>query len=136
MKTRETPIEMAGMEEARLRLDQWRATHRRRAPLPEELWAMAAQLARRHGIQPTAHALGLEYSKLKRLSQPSKDEPKPVPTLPQPTFLELMAPVAAAESMCRIELEGRAGLKLTIELPASSNALVMELCRELRGSSR
>jgi len=136
MKTRETPIEMAGMEQARLRLDDWRATHRHRAPLSEELWAMAAQLARRHGIQPTAHALGLEYGKLKRLSQPSKDEPKPVPTLPPPTFVELMAPVGPAEPTCRIELEGRGGSKLKIELPASANALVMELCRELCGSSR
>jgi hypothetical protein len=123
------------MERARRRVERWRETRAAGMSMPENLWAIAAQLARRHGIYPTARVLGLEYNKLKRLSQQSNEAPKSTLLLPPPTFVELMAP--AAEAACRIELEGRAGSKLKIELPASSSAvLVMELCRVVCGSSR
>lgn len=137
MRTRRAPIALVGMERARRRLERWRATRVAGSPLPEKLWAVAVQLARRHGVCPTARALGLEYNKLKRLSQRTNETAKPTPSLPQPTFVELMAPVVAAEPACRIELEGGAGSKLKIELPASaSTALVMELCRVMCGSGR
>jgi hypothetical protein len=137
MRTIEAPIALTGMEQARRRLEGWRATRVAGSPLPEKLWAMAAQLARRHGIYPTSRALGLEYNKLKRLSQQTNEAPKATPSLPRPAFVEVMAPVGAAEPACRIELEGQAGAKLKIELPASSSAaLVMELCRVVCGSTR
>jgi hypothetical protein len=135
MRTRQAPIALVGMERARRRVERWRETRAAGMSMPENLWAIAAQLARRHGIYPTARVLGLEYNKLKRLSQQSNEAPKSPLSLPPPTFVELMAP--AAEAVCRIELEGRAGSKLKIELPASSSAvLVMELCRVVCGSSR
>jgi len=137
MTTKETAIALTGMEQARRRLERWRATRIAGSPLPEKLWAMAVQLARRHGVYLTSRALGLEYNKLKRLWQRTNEAPKSTRSLPQPSFVELRVPVAAAEAACRIELEGRAGAKLKIELPASSSAaLVMDLCRVVCGSSR
>lgn len=136
MTKRETPIALAGMDQARRRLERWRATRVAGAAMPEELWAMAVQLAQRHGIHPTSRTLGLEYNKLKRLAQRTTGAPK-APPLPQPTFVELMAPMAAAEPACRIEFEGQAGAKLRVELPASASAaLVMELCQVVCGSRR
>ena len=110
MTTRETPIALAGMEQARRRLERWRARRIAGSPLPEKLWAMAGHMARRHGVYLTARALGLEYNKLKRLSQRTNAAPKSAPSLPQPSFVELMAPVAAAEPACRIELDGLIGV--------------------------
>jgi hypothetical protein len=138
MRTRRAAIALVGMERARRRVERWRERRAAGMSMPESLWAMAAQLARRHGIYPTARVLGLEYNKLKRLSQPSNNSneaAKSTRSVPPPTFVELMAP--AAEPACRIELEGQAGSKLKIELPASASAaLVMELCRVMCGGSR
>src|SRR5437667_9690677 len=44
----------------------WRSTRAHRSPIPEPLWALAVQLARRHGIFATARALRLDYTRLIR----------------------------------------------------------------------
>jgi hypothetical protein len=51
------------------RLQRWRSLHTGRLPIPERLWAAAAELAREHGIYPTAKALHLEYGKLKQRAE-------------------------------------------------------------------
>ena len=49
---------------------EWRSSHPRRSPLPEEFWAAAVQLARKHGLYRTARALPIDYANLrKRLNQ-------------------------------------------------------------------
>ena len=48
------------------RFQRWRRSHTGRLPIPEPLWAAAAELAREHGVFPTAKALHLEYGKLKQ----------------------------------------------------------------------
>ena len=105
--------------------------------LPQKLWAMAVQLGQRHGVYSTSRALGLEYNKLKRLSQGSGEATKPRRSRSQPTFVELMAPRPGAEAVCRIELEGQAGAKLKIEVPINASAaLLSELCQIVCGSRR
>ena len=47
------------------RFERWRSAHTGRLPIPERLWSAAAELARKHGVFPTAKALHLEYGKLK-----------------------------------------------------------------------
>ena len=54
------------MRKVYLRLKRWRSSHARRVPIPESLWTAAGELARAHGINPTAKALHLEYGKLKQ----------------------------------------------------------------------
>lgn len=126
MSTRTTAIVSNGMERTRRRLERWRETRAAGMPMPEELWAAAAKIARRHGVYPTARALGLEYNKLKRLAQPSGRAQK---GLPAPTFVELIAAQPAGGSECRIEMEGPRGGRLKIELPKASEELVVGLCR-------
>ena len=137
MSRKQTTTVLAGMERARRRLESWRASRVAGTALPQPLWAMAVQLAQRHGVYPTSLTLGLEYNKLKRLSQGSGEAAKPTRSVPQPTFVELMAPLSRTEAACRIELEGQAGAKLKIEVPVSASAaLLSELCQIVCGSRR
>ena len=133
MSARNTPIIPIGMKETRRRLERWRATRAAGLPMPEKLWAAAAKLAQRHGVYPTARALGLEYNKLKRLSQsvgPIQKAP------PSPAFVELVAPQPVGLSECRIELEGPRGGRLKIEVPAMvSEDLIVGLSRVVWGDA-
>ena len=63
----EIPDISPNMRKVYLRLRRWRSSHARRVPIPEPLWAAAGELAREHGINPTAKALHLEYGKLQTL---------------------------------------------------------------------
>jgi hypothetical protein len=65
----EIPINPPDMRKVYLRLKRWRSSHTRRVPVPEPLWAAAGELARAHGINPTAKALHLEYGKLKQRAE-------------------------------------------------------------------
>jgi hypothetical protein len=103
----ETPLEIpVGMRRVCRRFEAWRNGHQGRLPIPEALWAAAAEVAREHGVFRTAKVLHLEYSKLRRMAGSTAAAPgAPAPT---PTFLELVPqPVSPAE--CLIELEGPRG---------------------------
>jgi hypothetical protein len=78
--------------ELRARLEEWRTSHPRRTPLPEEMWAAAVELARRHGLYRT----GLNMA-------------APSATLARPEFLEvLVAPAQAGACLevLRVPLMG------------------------------
>jgi hypothetical protein len=53
------------IEEVQSRFEQWRQARQGKAPIPDELWAAAAAVASRDGINRTA-ALHLHGGKLKR----------------------------------------------------------------------
>lgn len=94
---------------ARRQLDRWRRQHRPHTRLPEELWRKAVTLARRHGLNRTADALGLKYYSLKkRLEAPvvgvSKAQEAPC------EFVEFLpSPTAASGLACTIELDDGRG---------------------------
>ena len=54
------------IEEVQSRFEQWRQARQGKAPIPDELWAAAAAVASRDGINRTAAALHLDVGKLKR----------------------------------------------------------------------
>jgi len=58
----EIPVLPPDMRKVCLRLKRWRSSHARRVPIQESLWAAAGELARAHGINPTAKALHLELN--------------------------------------------------------------------------
>jgi hypothetical protein len=100
----------AGMKRVCRRFERWRNGHKARLPIPEGLWASAAQAAREHGVFRTAKVLRLEYGKLKRMvstppSLKATASQTPVPT----TFLEMLPLQAAGLAECLIELEGPRG---------------------------
>ena len=63
------PVVSPDMRKVYLRLKRWRSSHARRVPFPESLWAAAGELARAHGINPSAEAPRLEYGKLKQRAE-------------------------------------------------------------------
>lgn len=111
---RPTPAVPTDLQELSGRFEDWRRTRRGKLPIPEPLWAAAAELARSHGVCQTAQVLRLEYKKLKQLTGGRAGD-KPVRRRRAPAraiFMELAPPPAPAE--CVIELEGPRG-KLRIQ---------------------
>ncbi len=140
------------------RFERWRSLHtgRYRLPIPEPLWAGAAELARVHGVFRIARALHLEYGKLKELAgavgpatkKPADKTPAAFPrtqagrhsqtavlsrtrSRPRPpAFVELIAPSPGTSLECRVELEGRRG-KMRIEFKGIATAELVALGRAL-----
>ncbi len=138
------------------RFERWRSAHTGRLPIPERLWTAAAELAREHGIFPTAKALRLEYGKLKqqveaagpavkgrvakapvalrqaqggersRTAVPRRARSRPAP----PAFVELLAPRPGSFPAGVVELEGPRG-RMRIELKGIATAELVALSRVL-----
>jgi hypothetical protein len=111
-------------------------------PIPDSLWAAAGELARAHGINPTAKALHLEYGKLKqraegaapavkrRVAKAPAGAPRRTRRTAPPTFLELMAPSAGDFPGAVVELEGPRG-RMRIELKGVAREELLALSRAL-----
>ena len=150
----EIPDIPPNMQKVYRRLRRWRSTHTGRLPIPESLWAAAAELARAHGINPTAKALHLEYGKLKQwVEAASAVAKRPVSKAPvalrqaqggkrrqttfprrarsaPPTFVELMAPSPGSFPGAVVELEGPRG-RMRIEIKGVAPAELVALSRAL-----
>ena len=126
--------DLSGIEQLRRQVERWRGTRRRGQAMPERLWAAAGKLAQRHGVWPTARALGLTYAKLKHWAR-AGEQPRQVRN--SAAFMELIAPaLPGLGAGCRIELEGPAGVRLKMEVPvASCAAVVQELWQVVRGTA-
>jgi hypothetical protein len=108
----------AGLKEAQERFDEWRSLQSGRRPLPESLWAQAAELASQHGVFRAAHVLRLDYNKLKGRTRAAAPASKPT-VARQPAFVELIASSAARPCECIIEVEGPRG-RMRIEWKGST----------------
>jgi hypothetical protein len=119
--------QVATVEEVGTRLEEWRQRRQhKRTAIPDELWSAATEVARRDGLGRTAAALRLDYGKLKRLMMAAEGVEKKSAS---PSFMELIAPDAAALAQCAIEMEGRRA-RIRIELKASA-ADVLSFSRSL-----
>jgi hypothetical protein len=123
------------------RFERWRSAHTGRLPIPERLWTAAAELAREHGVFPTAKALHLEYGKLKdraeALGQEKKVGRKMRSAIPRhavstaaPTFMELITPRSGSAASAVVELEGPRG-RMKIELKGITTTELVALSRAL-----
>ena len=113
--------QVATVAEVGTRLEEWRERRRhKRTAIPDELRAAAIEVARRDGLGRTAAALRLDYGKLKRLMMAADGPEKKSAS---PSFMELIAPDAAAVAQCAIEMEGRRA-RIRIELKASAADVV------------
>ena len=106
------------MEQVRYRFERWRTSRPQFTPIPQELWALAVEVAREHGVNATAHVLHLNHTALKKRVQAAGGSVRL--RRPRATFVELPAP-SSSLSPCTIELENEHGAKLKIYLanPAS-----------------
>ena len=88
------------------RFEEWRSAQPARSRLPESMWAAAAEMAQRHGVQRTTKALRLDYTRLKkRLPTAVSGQTRSAP----PDFLELLASSASSVAECVVEVESSRG---------------------------
>lgn len=118
------------LEHARRRMTRWRQSRSSGAPIPEPLWALAASLAREHGVSRTARVLALDYYKLARLARgslPGMGAGAPA------VFVEMVAPAPLRDTVsCHIQIEGARGRRMTIEVAAAASVEILrELSRQL-----
>ena len=117
------------LEQLRRRFEEFRNAQSVRSRLPESLWAAAAELARRHGVNPTARALRLDYTGLRKRVE-KLDRPKQEHEVAAaPTFMEFVAPGAKAVTNCTVEVESAQGGKLRLELKAVATTELASLIR-------
>ena len=116
MSTRQPAGVPVARSALRRQLDHWRQGQPRRKRLPQELWEKAVALAREHGINKTAHTLGLKYNSLKKHLEgaaPAAGSPGRA----KPDFLELLSGGLTSSSLeCTIEWEDGRGEKMRMHV--------------------
>jgi len=106
------------IESLRQRFERWRRNRRQRSPIPEELWAAAAELGRRFGVAKTARVLRLDYYSLKDRLEGDRQGSRE--TSARPAFVEVVPQLTAAVSECTMELENPSGARMRIHIKGTA----------------
>ena len=101
------PVEI---QEAQQQFGNWRGERKRGERIPENLWVTAVALAKEHGVWPTARALHLDHSRLKRRVRSGEEE-----DVKSGAFVEVISQVAM-HCACIVEMEDERGARMRIEL--------------------
>jgi len=133
MSTKPPAKRAPALSAARRPFDQWRRRHRKYARLPQELWQQAVALARQHGLNPTARALGLNYYSLqKHLAKPACEAV--IPAKAEPDFIEFLPGVMTPGSLeCTIEWADEGGSTVRMHIQGAKVAELTSLARVFRG---
>lgn len=120
------PLEDASREFAR-----WRRRRRRGTRIPVDLWALAVEAAREHGVSRTSLSLGLDYYALKqRLEEPPAAKER------EAAFVEMPLVALPTPAACVLEFESAGGSRLRIELREGAASEVETVVRALRETGR
>ena len=138
----ETALYRDDAEQVRRRFADWRSAHAVRSRLPEELWAAAAELVERDGIDATARALEVDKPSLRKWTDRLRPRPQAKRRRGQPkrrsssapAFMELLAATPGTLTSCLVEVESPHGGKLRLELKAIATAELAGLIRAFGGS--
>ena len=141
----ETASHREDVEQLRFRFVEFRKAHAVRSRLPEELWAAAAKLARRDGVEATAGVLDVDRPSLRkwtdRFEPRTQAQQRKAPVQRRaskrvtvaPAFVELLAGTTTSlhsrETSCLVEVESPKGGKLRLELKAIRSGELAELIR-------
>ncbi len=121
-----------GLEKTQRRIARWRETRPYRgAAMPAALWAAAVALARQHGLYTTARTLRIDYGSLKKRLDAARTG-----RVPSPAFVELPAARPTGLGPCVIDLEGRRGGRMRIEVTGVTMADLVTLTRVAWGRAR
>src|SRR5437867_13409984 len=104
----------AAIQEAQLEFENWRRGRKRGERIPGNLWAAAVELAKEHGVWPTARALHLDHSRLKRHVRNGEEE-----EVKSGAFVEVI-PQGAMLCACIVEMEDARGARMRIELKGTA----------------
>ena len=130
-RSRDLPV---ALRAARRQLDRWRSQHRPHTRLPEELWRKATALARRHGLNRTATALGLKYDSLKKRVETRGVDPSRAEET-SCEFVEFLAgPMDARSCECTIELDDGSGTTVRIHVKGVRMADLASFASALRST--
>ena len=143
--THEAASNREDVEHLRRRFEEFRRTHPVRSRLPEELWAAAAKLARRDGIEAASLALDVDRPSLQKWTNRFEPRTEAKPRKPRrqrqprrepaaPAFVELLARNTGATASCLVEVESPRGAKLRLELKAIPTGDLAELIRTFAAS--
>ena len=133
MRTRQPAILPLALSAVRRQFDQWRSRHRKHTRLPKELWRQAAALAREHGLNKTARALGLDYYSLKKHLEEMTTE-ELIPAKAESDFIELLGGAMTAGSMeCTIEWSDGGGSTLRMHIKGAGLSELASLAGVFRG---
>ena len=124
----------ADLERTRRRFERWRGTRKKRAPIPDRLWAAAVKMAERHGINRTARVVRVNYYALKKRVDEENLLSAKSPGEAAAAFLELAAPVPASSGQCTLELEDVAGAKMRVHLQGVEARDLPALVRSFRST--
>ena len=122
MRTRTTHDLPAQLDRTRRRFEHWRQTRLGCSRIPAGLWASAVKAAGRHGLHPTAQALGLDYNSLKRHVEAAASlSDRPASGYESEgraatTFVELAPGACGGAAECMLEMENPSGAKMRIHL--------------------
>ena len=103
----------------------WRRQRQAGGRIPQSLWALAVRLVDTHGIRRTAEVLGVDYNRLKKLTEAAASKPQPSG---HPTFVELPSPVVVGKQ-CLFELLNGAGASMRVQLVGYDRADIETLAR-------
>jgi len=133
MSTRQPTNIPIALSRTRSQLDRWRSRHRKRTRLPKELWRQAAALAREHGLNKTARALGLDYYSLKKHLEEMTNE-KVIPARAEPDFIELLGGAMTPGGVeCTIEWADGGGSTLRMHIKGAGLSELASLAGVFRG---
>jgi hypothetical protein len=130
------------LEEVETRFEAWRNAGKRRRPIPEKLWRLAAELSPSYPASRISRVLRLNYYGLKRRVE-NANAPRPAvrkePSAPgKPVFVELGVPASfpAACRECAIETKSVDGSETKIVFRGESCPDPIEICRILWRNDR
>ena len=120
------------LEQLKRRFEEFRSLRPTRGRLPHTLWKEAAAVAKRYGLNPTAQALRLDYTRLKKHAAAKGDTVRRKQEIgPGPKFVELMGRVPGATTACQIEVESGRGAKVRIEVKGIATSELANLIQRL-----
>ena len=106
----------APLARAEKRFEKWRK-NRTKPRIPDQLWDLAAKLARKYGVNRTATPLHLDYYDLKRRAEALPAGGKQSKTAA--SFIEVIPSPGNPSSACLVEIEDPRGPKMRIHLKAA-----------------
>jgi hypothetical protein len=112
-------------------LSAWRQRRKHREPIPEPLWRAMVRLARRYGLSRVAQVLRVNYTGLKHHLVASSAPQAPRSDAIAAEFVEVPMTACPGGPHWIIELEDRAGSKLTLRLAQSDSAAALALAQGL-----
>jgi hypothetical protein len=92
-----------------LQFEAWRRERQRGQRILESLWLTAVELAKQHGVWPTARALNLDHGRLKRRVRNGEED------MNRGAFVEVIAG-GAMLCGCIVEMEDGRGARMRVEL--------------------